>query len=161
MAYCDIVLMERNKEAELLGRKLGFEKILFKEDVQRLGIIQEQDYEKKRKLIESKGVKILLNPHLLSIKDDLHYRSSGLDQVLCNIMNKNEILLGISLDSLNNHVEIGRVMQNIRLCRKYKVKILVFSYAKNKYELKSRIDIMSLLKVLGMDGKQVNEALNY
>ncbi len=160
MIYCDLVNMEYSKDIELFSKTLNFNKIFFKEDIKKLGIEIELDYEKKRKLIEENKIKILLNPHLINIKDNLHYRSSGLDQVLCKIMNKNEISLGITLNALNNYIEIGRVMQNIRLCRKYKVKILVFSFAENKYDIKSRIDIESLLKTLGMDGKQIKEAFN-
>jgi len=160
MVYCDLVFMDKDKEIETLTEQLGFNKVYYKEDMNKLGIVEENNYERKRKIIEERGLKILLNPHLLTIKDDLHYRSSGLDQVLCKLMNKNNISLGISLDAINNYVEIGRIMQNIVLCRKYKVKVLFFTFAKTKYELLSRKDVEGLLRVLGMSSQQVNIALN-
>ena len=161
MEYSDLVLIDKSHELDKIIKKLGFDKLYYTEDINNLGIVEENDYDKKRNLIENNKIKILLNPHLLNIKDDLHYRSSGLDQVLCKLMNKNNIALGISLDALNNYVEIGRVMQNISLCRKYKVKILIFSFAKEIYQLRSRIDIESLLKVLKMDSRQIKEAFYF
>ena len=52
-------------------------------------------------------------------------------------------------------------MQSIKLCRKYKVKLFFFSFANSKYEMVSRIDFISLLKVLGMNGKEAKTALSF
>ena len=51
------------------------------------------------------------------------------------------------------------VMQSIQLCRKYKARMLFFTMASNQYELVSRIDFISLLKVLGMTGGEANKTL--
>lgn len=153
----DVVLMERNKEAEDFGRKLGFTKLFFKEDLKKFKILHSEDYSLKRKMVEKKQIDILLNPHLLSSKDSLHYRRSGLDHILCNFMGKNNIAMAFTLKSFNNYVEIGRLMQNIFLCRKYKVKVLFFSYAENIYEMRAKSDIVSLLIILGMSNKQIME----
>ena len=158
MAY-DIILMHRDKNTELFAKKLGFN-IIFQEDIKALKIQQIQDYNKKRQAVERLQINVLLNPHLSNLKDSLHYRRSGLDQVLCNFMHKNNIAMGFTLDSLNNHIDIGRVMQNIFLCRKYKVKILFFTFAKDIYGLRSRYDLISFLQVLGMTSNDANYALN-
>src|SRR3989338_9561715 len=112
---CDIVLMNKDKEIEDFARKLGFTKVFFKEDIKSLKILQTENYSEKRKVIERKQIKILLNPHLLSVKDSLHYRRSGLDHILCNVMHKNNVAMAFTLNSLNNYIEIGRLMQNILL----------------------------------------------
>src|SRR3989344_8057088 len=96
-----------------------------------------EDYEEKRKKVENSKIKILLNPHLVSKKDNLHFRNSGLDQVLCKKMNENGIFMGITLNAINNFVEIGRIKQNIKLCRKYKVKIVFFTYAANLVNMRN------------------------
>ncbi len=158
--YCDIVLMDGNAEIVNFARRLGFSKIIFKEDFAKLGIIEARDYSYNRNLIETKKVKVLVNPQVNTLKDRLHYRSSGLDQILCTLANKNNIAIGFSFNTLDNPVLIGRLKQNIRLCRKYKVKMLFFYFAENKYRLRSVNDLLSLLRVLGMTGKEAKIALN-
>jgi len=79
----------------------------------------------------------------------------------CALANKNEVAVGVSLNSLNGPVMIGRIKQNIKLCRKYKVKMLFFTFAQNKYEMKGAQDLLSLLRVLGMTGKEARDALSF
>lgn len=157
----DVVLMERNKEAEDLARKLGFTRFIFRDEIKNFKILKTENYDAKRKAIERKKIDILLNPHLVSIKDSFHYRRSGLDQILCGLMHRNNIVMAFTLDSMNNYIEIGRLMQNIMLCRKYQVKVLFFTFAENIYGLRAKSDIVSLLYVLGMSTKQAEEALNF
>jgi RNase P/RNase MRP subunit p30 len=45
-------------------------------------------------------------------------------------------------------VLLGRMKQNLRICKKYKVKIRVFSFALKPYEIRSEKDLESLGKVL-------------
>src|SRR3989344_9437170 len=96
----DIVLMDKSKELEDFGRELGFSKIYFKNEIRGLCIEYIEDYDKKRKAIENGKIEVLLNPHLVIKKDSLHFRSSGLDQVLCKFMRKNQISMGLSLDKI-------------------------------------------------------------
>lgn len=159
--YCDIVLADRNADLEKFAKKLGFSKIFFREDFDKIGLVISKDYDMDRKLVESKKVKILVDPHVNSLRDNLHFRSSGLNQIICKLMNKNNILLGISLENIKDGVMLGRVKQNIKLCRKYKVKILFFSFAKSKYEMRAREDMISFLRAIGMNGKEAKEALSY
>ena len=158
--YTDIVLMERNKEAENLSKKLGFEKLVFKEEFSKIGLFISEDPDKNRKLIEGKKIKILANPHVNSLNDSLHHRSSGLNQVMCRLMHENDIALGVSLNSLYDPVLLGRFKQNIKLCRKYKVRILFFTFAESKYELRGREDMLGFLRAIGMTGKEAKNALN-
>lgn len=118
-----------------------------------------------RKLVENKNIDILLNPEKSSNKDNLHYRNSGLDQVVCKSLNKNKIAIGFSFSELlnsNNISElIGRIRQNVKLCRKYKVRMIVASFAKNKYEMRDVKDLLAFCRVIGMIGKEANDALNF
>src|SRR3989344_1906090 len=157
MAY-DLVLMEDNKQAIELARKLGFNKPFFKNEIKKLGMFEFKEYSEKRNAIEGKKVKILLNPHLVSAKDSLHYRNSGLDHILCNEMAKNNVAMAISFDKVNNYIEIGRVMQNIRLCRKYKIKMLFFTFADNLYGLRAKTDLTAFLEILGMTPGEARNA---
>ncbi len=159
--YCDIVLASKDSELEKFAKKLGFSKLLFKEDFNKFGIVESKDYETNRKLIEGKRIKVLVNPHINSYRDSLHFRASGVNHILCKLAHDNEIAFGFSLDSMNNAVMIGRVKQIITLCRKYKVRVLFFSFAKNMYELRGMQDMLSLLRVLGMTGKEAKDALSH
>lgn len=159
--FCDIVLMDRNEDVEKFGKDLGFARIFFKEDFEKLGIVISKDYDTDRKLAERKYVKILIDVHVNNSRDNLHFRSSGLNQVICKIMNKNNVALGISLESIKDGIMLGRVKQNIKLCRKYKVKMKFFSFAKSKYEMRAKEDMISFLRTIGMDGKEAKDALSY
>ncbi len=55
---------------------------------------------------------------------------------------------------------LRRMMQNVKLCRKYKVKMLINSFAKNEYELRSRDALKSFGLVIGMNSREVIEATN-
>src|SRR3989344_3036499 len=115
--YCDFVLMKIDSDVESFANKLGFSKLYFLSDFDKLGLFESKDYDTNRKLVESKKINSLVNP-----------------------------------------VMFGRVKQNIKLCRKYKVKILFFTFAKSKYELKGLQDLLSLLRVLGMNGIEAKSA---
>jgi|SRR3989344_5445618 len=155
--YNDVILGQKTKEFENIAREMGFQKIINIKEL-KLKIIQEENYEKLRSVVSSNKIDILLNPHIQTKKDNPHFRMSGLDHVLCKELHNKNIKVAITLDTLTNYTEIGRAMQNIRLCRKYKVKILFFTFAKTPYELRSVKDLQSFLKILGMTGEEVGEA---
>jgi RNase P/RNase MRP subunit p30 len=70
-------------------------------------------------------------------------------------------LIGINLSNLRklDPVVLGRVMQNIEICRKHKTRMAVFSDAQSADELPSPQDVQSLLLVLGMSTKQAAETM--
>ena len=50
-----------------------------------------------RKYSEMKNVNLLMNPHLINVKDSVHFRRGGLNQVVCKFLSENNILIGFSL----------------------------------------------------------------
>ncbi len=159
--YCDVVLMEKNSELEKFAQKLGFSQLFFKEDFQKLGLVLSKDYLINRTLVDSGKLTVLVDPHVNPLKDSFTFRVGGLDEALCKSLSKNNVALGISLSSLTNPVLLGRVKQNIFLCRKFHVRMFFFSFATTKYSLKCTSDLLSLLKVLGMTGKEAKDALRF
>ena len=78
--------------------------------------------EKNREVLESSKADILFDLEAQSREDFLHHRASGLNHVLCSLANKNRKIIGFSfssvLNSRNRAQVLGRISQNIKLCRK-------------------------------------------
>lgn len=105
-----------------------------------------------RKHIETGKVDLIYGFEEGPRKDFIHYRNSGLNQVLCRIMNAKDISYFLSMAHILDCKDpqfLGRVMQNIRLCRKYKVKVHFGSFALDPLDMRSENDVKSLLKILG------------
>ena len=87
-----------------------------------------------------------------SKRDFIHHRASGLNQVLCSLIKKNKISVGFSfnsvLNSRNRSAIIGRIKQNIKLCRKYKLKTIFASFADDPYKLRNHKDIESFFNTI-------------
>ena len=111
-----------------------------------------------REIIEKNNVDLIFGFEEISRKDFFNQRLSGLDHILCKLVRDNDISIGFSFNSLlnseNKPVILGRMMQNISLCRKFKVKTLIASFARNPYEMRSPYDLESLFKILGMPNKE-------
>ena len=125
-------------------------------------IVECSDY--LRYALESKNVDIIFNLENQK-KDFMHHRNSGLNQVLAGLAHKNKIKIGVSLSNIfkaENMLRsqiLGRIMQNIRICRKYKVDMVLASFAHEPFEMRTPKDIMSLGICLGMHPSEARKAL--
>jgi RNase P/RNase MRP subunit p30 len=54
---------------------------------------------------------------------------------------------------------LGRIMQNIKLARKYKMKIKLASFARNPYELRDCNDLLSFGILVGLHPSEAKKAL--
>ncbi len=106
-------------------------------------VVQGGDDKINRAAVENKKVDILLSPEKNDKKDFMFSRRSGLNQVLCKLAAKNNVAIGFDFSYLLNSSGkerakiLGRMRQNYRFCKKYKVKMVFSSFARNKYELRS------------------------
>tara|TARA_Y100000310_G_C20651012_1_gene799439 strand:+ start:1417 stop:1908 length:492 start_codon:yes stop_codon:yes gene_type:complete len=120
-----------------------------------LVVVQGGDEKVNRLAVETRKVDVLLSPEKNSKKDFMFFRNSGLNQVLCKLANKNKIAIGFSFSDVLNSKGRGRskilarMAQNVKLCKKYKVKMMFSSFAKDKYELRSETILASFAKILG------------
>ena len=95
-----------------------------------------------RKILENRKVDVLVSPEKIAKNDYLHYRNSGLNHVLCKLAKKNNIAIGLNFnDVLHSKGEerarlLGRMMQNVRLCRKYRIMMIFASFARNFYDMR-------------------------
>jgi len=107
---------------------------------------------KDQHTLEKLKPSLIFNLESSSRKDKPHYRYSGLNQVLCKLAAKNNITIGFSFSELLNskkrHILLGRIIQNLRFCKKYNCKVLFGSFAKNPFELRSDKQLQSLNRLL-------------
>jgi ribonuclease P/MRP protein subunit RPP1 len=146
------------------AKELGFSKVLGKKKI----LIKEGGTDQNNRMVVSdKSHDILMNPELKSIKDKIHYRNSGINQVLAKLAKKNEVAIGFGFSFLlTKYYEerarmLGRMKQNVRICRKFKVKMVVCSYAKDVKEMRGAKDLLAFARVIGMDGGEAKKALNW
>jgi len=159
--FTDIVLLERNKEIkDFMEKELGFSNVFFKEDFDKLSLVIGGDAFKNLKALENKNTKILVSAESRE-RDSMHQRNSGLNQVLCKLAAKNKIIIGFSLSNIDSLEMLGKVMQNIKLCKKYKVRMIFITLAKNKFELRDARDMIAFCRVLGMNPLEAKNALSY
>lgn len=159
----DVVLFELNDSDKEIAKSLGFEKVYNTNspEFKKLKIVNGGDDGTNRKAVENQNNDILLNPHASRSKDFMHSRNCGLNHVLCKLANENNVAIGFSLDRMHEPDDLARVKLAIKLCRKFKNKIVVFSFAKNIYEMRAVNDIYSFLQVIGMDSGQARNALSF
>ena len=152
----DIVRFQGNKF------NLGFSKVYTLKDLK----IAEGDGEDKAiKAVSNSSIDIIINVENWNKKDKMNARTSGLNQVICKEANENKIAIGFDFNNVLNSEDkqkvIGRMMQNVRLCRKYNVRMILFSGAKNKFEMRSAKDLIAFGKVIGMTGIEAKKSLNF
>jgi RNase P/RNase MRP subunit p30 len=120
-----------------------------------------------RNIIETHRNKIdyALDIETSSRSDFLHHRNSGLNQIICTLLKENKIRPLLSFNNLLNTstknlpIYIGRIKQNIKLARKYKLNSQLASFATQKYDMRPKHDLIALLIILGMHPKEAKDAL--
>lgn len=120
-----------------------------------------------RDVVSNAKVDILLSPDAGVVHDYLHSRNSGLNDVLCKLAKKNDVAVGFSFsDVLNcNGIEraliLGRMMQNVTLCRKFKVPMVLGNFAFDRSEMRPPKDLLSFGVVIGISPAEAKRALSY
>lgn len=108
--------------------------------------------ENARTSFETKEIDIVFGLEAKAKNDFNRQRNSGLNQVLCEIARKKEKTYGFNFRDIlvakDRPAVIGRIMQNIELCKKYKVKTAIFSGAKEAAEMRNLTDLKSFFNTL-------------
>jgi len=114
-----------------------------------------------REMFQRKGIDIVYNLEPNSARDSVNAKNSGLNQVTAKLANKNKIMIGFSFSSLLNTTKraifIGKMKQNIRLCRKFRCNAVVASFAKRPYDMRSESNLKSLMIALGAHPKEAKD----
>jgi RNase P/RNase MRP subunit p30 len=87
-----------------------------------------------------------------SRKDFMHQRASGLNHTISKLARDKNIIIGFSLNQIlkfnDPSVILGRISQNIRICRKYNVKTIFASFAKDPFMMRGPKDLATFFKFL-------------
>lgn len=156
--YFDIISCKKTNKVEEVAKRLHL-KVFSLEELKSLRIVEGKNDEIIRRTIEHKQADILLDPHQQREKDYMHYKNSGLNHILCELARKNNITIALSLEKCYETKDLGKIMQNIALCRKYKTPLIFLSLAKDEYGLRNPNDLISLGKLLGMTPGDATKAL--
>jgi RNase P/RNase MRP subunit p30 len=119
-----------------------------------------------RAVIERKEVDCLFGLEGSHRKDPMHFRASGMNQVIGKIMSDNGIILCMPFswvldeDGERRATIIGRIMQNMRIAKQFKVKAAWASFATHPYDMRSMHDMASIGVTFGMDAAQAKDAIN-
>ena len=118
-----------------------------------------------RAFLEHNPSAIMYDFELVEQPDTMHQRTSGLNQVLCKLAaGKTSIYFSftsiLNAQGMQSPKLLGRIMQNIILCRKYKIHMGIASFASNPYDLRSSYDIKSFFTLLGMQPNELNNAFS-
>ena len=133
-------------------------KIIFLKKQNKKVVVAAKDDEFNRKIFENADVDMIINLEFSEKKDYLKQRNSGLNEVLAKLAKKNNITIGINLPEILNKnksekaVILGRIIQNIELCRRTKTKISLYP---DNYE---KIDVISFFKALKSSTMQAKDA---
>ena len=95
-------------------------------------------------------------------KDFMHHRNSSLNQILAKIMFDKKVAYVLDcsmlLDEKLRVKVLGRIKQNLILAKKYKVNIVLGSFAKSPYDMLYPNDAFSLLSFVGLNPKECKQA---
>ena len=103
----------------------------------------------RREFFESKKVGFLVGAESVDGKDSFHQRRSGLDEVMCKLAVEKDKVLVFDISQFSfSGLTLGRMMQNARLCRKFKLKTLVASFTSNPLEMRAPKDLGGFARLI-------------
>ena len=93
-------------------------------------------------------------------KKSFHFPVRVTQVTFKELRDKNK-MLGISFNSvLRNPLLLEKTAFAMMLCRKYKVKMFIASFARDPYELRGKYELMSLAGLLEKDTKNISGAVH-
>lgn len=102
----------------------------------------------RREFFENKKVNFIIDSEENPEKDSFYQRKAGLDDVLCKFAKKNNKTIVFDVKLLGNKLALGRMMQNARMCRKYKLNFLIATFASHPLEMRAKKDLDGFARML-------------
>jgi len=175
----NLILLPKNQEFEELSAKLGFSRTLFLEtdaviieaktkkelllktnravSKKLLTLYKPPTEDLLRFALEKTPISMVLGIEHIHPKESTHFVRGGLDQILCKIAAEKDKIIAFSFSDILNSPQrsklLARMMFNIKLCKKYKVKVFFSNFSMEQMEMRSARDLLSFWNVLGGAGK--------
>jgi RNase P/RNase MRP subunit p30 len=141
----EIVLVEAESKKELL-KEINKAKGKFT-------IFKTGSEEMLRFALEKSNVDLVYGMEGINARDSVHFVRGGLDQVTCKIAAERGKVVGFSFNDIlgsgNKGKLLGRIMFNVKLCKKYNVKMMFGNFSTSVSSMRSRKDLEVLFRVLG------------
>lgn len=125
---------------------------LQRKECQNKWVLLQSHPEKDRWAIEKMKPALLYGFEFQEQKDFMHQRNAGMNHVLANLMAEKGITYGFPVSRLLHApkylqpVILGRLQQNIMLCKKYHVEIVIASFAADPMDMRNLRDMQCLLE---------------
>lgn len=120
-----------------------------------------------RRVLETMKIDYLVGIEEEVKRDTVKQRDSGLNHVLATIAQNNNIAIVIdyggvmNLGSKERAINLSRIIQNIKICRRAKCDIKIASFAMNKEKFISKKDRQVFLYTLGVSSEQAKKAVEF
>jgi RNase P/RNase MRP subunit p30 len=83
-----------------------------------------------------------------SQKDSFHQKKSELDEAVCKIAKEKNKTIIFNTQKADDVVWLGRMLQDAKLCRKYKLKTIVASFASTPMRMRAPKDLDAMKRML-------------
>lgn len=146
LGYDALVFCYKDKPKRSISKKIDI-KTASLDPKSKADFIISDDSKKLRHNIESSNIDIFFELEYQQSKDFIHQRGSGLNHVLCKLMNKKNRAYAFSFSQILSASDLqksrilGRIRQNIALCKKFKVKTYYASFARSPLDMRSPHDL--------------------
>ena len=130
-----------------------------------LNLIVAEGPDHARHCIEKLDVQLVYNLETSLRGDAPKQPQSGFNHILATIAHEKNKIWGLSFSLLlasrgmKRTQLLGRIKQNIKLCRKYKVQMCFASFATHPYQMRAWRDLVSVGQILGMTPGEAKKAV--
>ena len=113
--------------------------------------IVHSDARNDRWLIEKIKPMLMFGFEFQQHNDFMHHRNSAINQITAKLMAKNNIVYGFPVAALIHAspqmqgIILGRFRQNIHLCKKYGVTVILASFATDPWDMRNLKDVRCLV----------------
>ena len=149
--YKEIVFLVDNPKYDYTSERIKIKKAYLLKSISDLHKVKNFDYifaNAERKYFESK-VDYIINADYSESKDSFHFKRTSLNQVHAKLAKENNIDIVFDFPKLiKSKKSLGRMMQNMTLCRKYKLETSSFTIANDPENMRSRIILDAFSKIL-------------
>lgn len=151
----DLVLISEKNEKKIKG-KISKKDLLNKIKISKKKglrvLVRVYSEEILRFVLEKTPAEMVVGVEMIHPKDSVHFLRSGLDQVLCKIAAANKKVIVFSLADILNCKDrvrlLARMKMNIKLCQKYKVKMMFSNFSKELWEMRGVKELEAFFQVI-------------